>query len=219
MKAAVILDLPGHFGPIEASGIWDRVTFYRLDRLYFDIRQIDKKTIDYCRSKSTVAGINIDPKSWFNEDLAGGALRVHKRLNELGYSNQNARGICPVLFDYEDHSIERVLQGLKVWRRLRSVRDTCWSMEPLQGGWVGDRQLREQIAPDRALTLLPQTYRWNMWPVAQDAVLYDLMRFYPREQIRLYYQSFYKSKIGEVAYPCAEAWDGCLYDLEHLPLP
>lgn len=219
MRAAVILDLPGHFGPIESTGIWNRVTAYQLDRLYFDIRQIDNRTIDYCKSKSTIAGINIDPKAWFNEDLAGGALRVHAKLNELGFTGRNAKGICPVLFDYEEHSIEKVIAGLTAWRRVRNVRDTAWSMEPLQGGWVGDRQLRDVIVPDRNLMLLPQTYRFDMGPVAQDAVLWDLARFYPRDRIRLYYQAFYKRSGRDLEFPCGEGWDGAMYDLPHLPLP
>jgi hypothetical protein len=65
---------------------------------------------------------------------------------------------------------------------------------------------------------MPQTYRWDMEPVAQDAVLYDLLRNYDRRQIKLYYQSFYKNP-DDVVFPVQEAWDGCMYDLEHFPLP
>jgi len=219
MRAAVILDLPGHFGPITASGIWDRVNHYELDRLYFDIRQIDNTIIDECKRRSTVAGIKIDPKAWFNEDLAGGAIRTHNKLTELGFTGRNAKGVCPVLFDYEEHSIEKVIAGLRVWRKYRNVRDTCWSMEPLQGGWVGDRQMRDVIVPDRTVTLLPQSYRYDMGWVAQDAVLWDLARFYGRPQVKLYYQSFSKWGNQTINYPPPEAWDGCMYDLSHMPLP
>jgi hypothetical protein len=219
MRAAVILDLPGHFGPIESSGIWNRVSGYQLDRLYFDIRQINRQIIDYCRSRSTLAGINIDPKAWFNEDLAAGALRTTKKLNELGFTGANAAGLCPVMFDYEEHSIEKVIRGLQAWRKTRYKRDTVWTFEPLQGGWVGDPQLQVVVKPDRNLTLMPQAYRGGMQPVAHDAVLEDLTRFYAPQQVRIYYQTFYKLQSQDVGYPVHEAWDGCVYDLEHLPLP
>jgi hypothetical protein len=221
MRAAVILDLPGHFGPIEADGIWKRVNHYQLDRLYFDIRQIDNHIIDVCKSHSTIAGINIDPKAWFNEDLVAGAIRTTKKLNDLGFDKRNPTGICPVMFDYEEHSIEKVIAGLQQWRRARYRRDTIWTFEPLQGGWVGDPQMKLQIKPDTNLVLMPQTYRFDMSPVAQDQVLYDLLRNYDRRQIKLYYQSFYKVPADDryPKFPVQEAWDGCIYDLEHLPLP
>jgi len=219
MRAAVIQDLPGHFGPIEADGIWQRVSHYHLDRLYFDIRQINNHIIDECKKHSTIAGINIDPKSWFNEDLAASAIRVSRKLNDLGFDRRNPRGICPVLFDYEEHSIEKVIAGLQAWRRTRGHRDTIWSFEPLQGGWVRDPQMQAQIKPDRNLILMPQTYRGGMEPVAQDAVLEDLTSVYAPQQVKLYYQSFYKKDAADVFFPVQEAWDGCMYDLEHMPLP
>lgn len=221
MRGAYVYDLPGHFGPIEADGIWKRVEAYHIDRLYFDVRQIDKHIIDVCHSHHVQAGISIDPKSWFNEDFAAAALRVHNKLNELGFTGAHVADPCPILFDYEDQSIERVVAGLKAWRKLRYKRDTCWSMEPLQGGWVTDPQMVTQIAPDLNLTLLPQTYRWNMAPVVQDAVLMDLMRpnTYSRLRIRLYYQSFYKTATTDLTFPIQEAWDGVMYDLEHTLLP
>jgi hypothetical protein len=218
VKAAVILDLPGHFGPITASGIWSRVAKYGLDRLYFDIRQINKDILNACNERHLLAGINIDPRSWFGEDLAAGALRVTRKLNELGFTGANAAGLCPVMFDYEEHSIENVVKGLQAWRKIRHKRDTVWTFEPLQGGWVGDPQLQAQIRPDTNLILMPQPYRFDMGPVAHDQVLHDLLRFYDRRQIKLYYQSFYKLAGNDVPYPIHDAWDGCIYDLEHLPL-
>ena len=218
MRAAVILDLPGHFGPISSSGIWTRVSNYKLDRIYFDIRQITTEIIDYCAKRSTLAGINIDPKAWFNEDLAAGALRTTRKLNELGFTGARAAAPCPVMFDYEEHSIEKVIAGLKAWRATRYKRDTVWTFEPLQGGWVGDRQMREQIVPDKNLVLMPQVYRGDMSPVAQDACFRDLLRFYPPGQIKLYYQAFQPYGPSHINYPPPEAWDGCIYDLEHLPL-
>lgn len=218
MRAAVILDLPEHFGPIEASGIWGRVSKWGLDRLYFDIRQIDNHIINVCAQHKVQAGINIDPQSWFKEDLATSAIRVSRKLNDLGFVGGNATGICPVLFDYEEHSIEKVVAGLKAWRATRFKRDTVWSMEPLQGGWVGDRQMRMQIVQDSNLKLAPQTYRSEMQPVAQDAVLRDLIRNYPVSQVILYYQAFYKEKGVDFPAPIPEGWDGIMYDLEHMAL-
>lgn len=217
MRAAVCQDLPGHFGPISSSGIWNRVQNYKLDRIYFDIRQITTEIIDYCTKKSTLAGINIVP-SWFNEDLAQAALRTTRKLNELGFVGAKAAAPCPILFDWEEHSIEKTAAGLKAWRATRQKRDTVWSMEPLQGGWVGDRQMREVIVPDKNLILMPQVYRSQMQPVAQDACYKDLLRFYPPGQVKLYYQSFQPYGPSSINYPPPEAWDGCVYDLEHLPL-
>lgn len=218
MRAAVVLDLPGHFGPIEASGIWNRVAKWGLDRLYFDIRQIDTHILNVCAAHKVLGGINIDPRAWFNEDLATSAVRVTRKLNDLGFVGTNNRALCPILFDYEEHSIERVVAGLKAWRTTRQSRDTIWSMEPLQGGWVGDRQMRVQITQDTNLKLAPQTYRSEMEPVAQDAVLRDLVRNYPINQIILYYQSFYKDQGLDVHFPVPEGWNGIMYDLEHLTL-
>jgi hypothetical protein len=219
MKAAVILDLPGHFGPITSSGIWNRVNGYQIDRLYFDIRQINNQIIDECKRRGVIAGINNDPKAWFNETLAQGAVRTTRKLNELGFTGTNAAGVCPVMFDWEVHSIEQTIAGLQAWRKTRYKRDTIWTFEPLQGGWVGDPQMQAQIKPDRNLTLMPQAYRGDMGPVAHDAVLEDLTRFYAPQQVRLYYQAFYKLQAQDVSYPVHEAWDGCMYDLIHLPLP
>jgi hypothetical protein len=217
MRAAVVQDLSGHFGPIEADGIWRRVDKYHLDRLYFDIRQIDGHIIAVCAKLGIQAGINIVP-NWFNEDLAAAAGRVHFKLNELGFKGAAAGGICPVMFDYEEHSIEKVVAGLKKWRTMRSRRDTCWSMEPLQGGWVGDPQMKSVINGDSNLKLVPQTYRSQMEPVAQDAILRDLFMNYSFKQIQLYYQSFYKQGNQDVYFPIPEAWNGVIYDMEHLSI-
>jgi hypothetical protein len=123
-----------------------------------------------------------------------------------------------VMFDYEEHSIEKVVAGLKKWRGVRSRRDTIWSMEPLQGGWVGDPQMKRQISSDLNLKLVPQTYRSQMEPVAQDAVLKDLIVNYSVTQVLLYYQSFYKQGNQDVYFPIPEAWTGVIYDLEHLSI-
>lgn len=208
MKRAYVLDLPGHFGPIESQGIWDRTAKYGLDALYFDIRQIDKHILDVCGQHHITGGIWLDPKAWFKEDFTAAALRVTRKLNDLGFIGKNAAGPCHVLFDYERHSIEDVVKGLQTWRRTRYKRDTIWSFEPLQGGWVGDPQMQAQIKPDTNLILSPQTYRFDMSGVVEDAILWDLLRAYDRRQIKLTYQSEHL--------PIREGWDGVIYDLEHL---
>lgn len=211
MKRAIVYDLPEHFGPIESQGIWDRVHQYGLEALYFDIRQIDKHIIEQCLIRHTTPGLWIDPKGWYQEDLAAAALRVTRKLNDLGFTGAHAADPCNVLFDYEWHGIAEVVAGLQAWRRTRQRRDTVWSMEPLQGGWVCDPQMQAQIKHDTNLILSPQTYRWDMKGVVEDAVLYDLLRAYDRRQIRLTYQSEHL--------PIREGWDGVIYDLEHLPSP
>jgi hypothetical protein len=209
MRRAIVYDLEGHFGPIESQGIRDRIAKYQLDALYFDIRQIDKHILDVCAAYHVTPGIWLDPVAWFNESFATAAIRVTRKLNDLGFTGTNAAGPCHVLFDYERHSIEDVVKGLQVWRKTRYKRDTIWSFEPLQGGWVGDPQMKAQIKPDTNLILSPQTYRGDMSPVAHDAVLWDLLKNYDRRQIRLTYQSEHV--------PVMEQWDGVMYDLEHLP--
>jgi hypothetical protein len=210
MKRAVVYDLPGHFGDkgINEPRIWELVGKYGLEALYFDIRQINNHILDGCRQHHTTGGIWIDPKNWFNEDLAPAALRVTRKLNDLGFVGKNVAAPCHVLFDYEFHGIAEVVAGLQTWRKTRYKRDTIWSFEPLQGGWVCDPQMQAQIKHDTNLILSPQTYRFDMSGVVEDAVLWDLLRAYDRRQIKLTYQSEHL--------PIREGWDGVIYDLDHM---
>jgi hypothetical protein len=225
MRAAVVIDLPGHFGPIEADGIWKRASYHRLDRIYFDVRQVDRHILDVCAQHHVAGGIWIEPAGWFNESLAAAALRVTRKLNDLGFTGSHAADVCPVMFDYERHSIADVVQGLQAWRKTRYKRDTVWTCEPLQGGWVGDPQLVAQIKPDTNLVVMPQTYRGpsgglpDMRPVAQDAVRLDLLRFFDQRQVKLFYQAYCKENTVDYSLPLPEGWDGCVWDLEHMPLP
>lgn len=98
------------------------------------------------------------------------AEAVHQRVQPLVWSRTSRP---KVQFDMEEHDPEKIASCLERWRELQPARDTSWTMESMQGGWMsGDFVQRVRKCKVR---VVPQFYRGDMSPIAADASLRDLM--------------------------------------------
>jgi hypothetical protein len=219
MRAAYIVDLPGHFGPISASGLWAVVSRYGIDKLYLDIRQAQMSDLDYITSRlgSNGSGVMVDPIQWWGKTGADAAERTEQELLRIGFSGTQAAKPCSVMFDYEHHSADEINALIAQYRWHRYKRDTQLTIEPLQGGWFGPG-CADTVNNDPNLVVLAQTYRSRMEPVAQDACRKDLERNGIRaERVKLYYGAFWRDAAGaDHLIPPCEAADGCFWTLDKL---
>jgi hypothetical protein len=78
-----------------------------------------------------------------------------------------------VQLDMEQHDPVFILDALRRWRELRPKRDTSWTMESFQGGWMSPTFVAEVIS--RRVRIVPQYYLGDMSPVAQDVALKDML--------------------------------------------
>src|SRR5205823_7928072 len=113
------------------------------------------------RERSIEVGIMRDP-SWENNSAIDLARELDADLGRLGSSNSQ----CAVLADIEYHDSAYITAFLGEWRALRPRRVTGWTLEPLQGGWMGPLFVKEVVAAH--VGIFPQAYLGNMSPVDPD---------------------------------------------------
>lgn len=218
MRVGTIVSLKNSFGGINNQAIWDTVAKYSLDGLAIPLNEAKMSDVDYLAAKGKTPILWADPHNWWNLDGAAAGDELDKRYTAIGFSGANAAKFCPLLIDYELHSITGFSELFQRWRWHRYKRETFWTMEPLQGGWVGDPQIVSVVNNDINLTLVPQTYRSQMQPVAQDACFNDLAaRGFKSGRIKTFYGCFWRDSNGNDHFiPPGERMDGFIWTLEKL---
>jgi hypothetical protein len=78
-----------------------------------------------------------------------------------------------VQFDLEQHNPEFIAQTLEAWRKLQPTRATSWTMESFQGGWMYPAFVQRILAC--RVRVVPQYYKGDMSPVAEDVGLKDML--------------------------------------------
>lgn len=231
MKSPYIVDLHNHFSGVRDQNLWDLITEYGFDSLTFDIRQVSMSDIDYCYSKGITPVGMLDPIGWFGLHGAAAADKMDQILNDLGFKGTNATKPFPVMFDYEWHSIQEVIDLISRWRFLRWKRYTYITMEPLQDWWT-DTRIVALVNTDHGdgLVIVPECYRGpdnvdkeQMMPVAHDACREHMEadgRGFSNARIKLFYGVFWRDKLGNDHYlPIPEAADGFFWVAEKIPYP
>jgi hypothetical protein len=121
-----------------------------------------------------------------------------------------------VMFNWEQHDPEDIASGLEEWRRLQPWVGTSWSMEGMQGGWMGP--VVTPLAPEPSdfvkrilacrVRLVPQAFVGNMQRRESDIVLRDLTRRgFPESSVSIFYDS---AQLGA-------DWDGFAFTAGRLP--
>lgn len=118
-----------------------------------------------------------------------------------------ARATFPkVQLNDETHDPARIVGMLQRWRDLRPSTDTSWTMEGMQGGWMGPEFVQSVLASK--VRLVPQAYLGQMEPLDTLAVARDLTaRGFPDRIISPFYDA--KNLPGE--------WSGWAFTQGRLP--
>jgi hypothetical protein len=232
MKAAQINDLFGSYGTIQHENIWKAVARFGYTRLYLPIYQVNKASMDYIVDvKHCQRGIVIEPRWWATENRDEARMALVNKYNivpssdglsapqeallmssvirDLGYDNLQ----CAAFFDDEWHGSPRIRSLLAAWRTVRKTRETGWSFEPFQGGWIDDNLVRI-INDDRNLILYPQLYYGGMEPCSEGAVWKDLLvRKILWTKLRRTYGAI-SSIQTRAPYLLPDRWDGVDFTME-----
>jgi len=220
MRRAEISDLAGTFGTIANSAIWNAAGRHALDGLFLDARTTTRTDLETIRNQGRTPGIKVDP-SWFGISGRQIAEWTHARLIDLGFVGADAALACDVCFDNEHHSgladpSQDIIEMIVRWRQLRWKRQSYWSPEPEQAGWMRP-ELIQLINADINLGVVAQSYRGNMEPVAADVVRDDIRRRGIADtRCHVYYGAFYRDQTGRaILLPVPAIFDGILFDLDH----
>jgi hypothetical protein len=111
-------------------------------------------------------------KPLFSPSGARHAELVHERLETIAPGTGNS--FPKVQFDIEVHDAAVVRDCIKRWRQLRPTRDTSWTLESFQAGWMTDELVQTVI--DNGIRVVPQYYTGDMRPFAQDIAKQNLVR-------------------------------------------
>lgn len=234
MRGAEIDDLPGHFGAKRAKEprLWTLISTYALDRISLDARQATAQDLTDLRAgqrdlagdlvRGVSVGMHRDPvwgdltyDEWVQAQAQGrtppymdAPTLAHTADADL-FHVATAQAHPAYRFDIERHDPAYLLAWLREWRALRPTRATEWTLEPRQRGWFTP-ELISTLRLDVHLTVIPQTFRGRMQPVAQDAVWRELAAALVPTQVKLCY---------DAQHGAPEAMDGFLFTLERLPAP
>lgn len=205
MKAALVL----RGGPLVPD--LAKAKRYGVTRLYWeaDDPQITAKLLDDVRAKGFEIGLMRDP-SWHADNPQQLAKKLSDDLIRFASPSffPNPKQ-CAVQADIEYHSAQYVIDFITEWRKLRSARETAWTMEPNQGGWFTP-ELVDRLNRDQNMMVLPQLYYGDMSPAVESLMTIDIeRRGVNPDRIRCYY--------GLRNRQIADAWDGALFDLISLP--
>jgi len=176
---------------------------YGITRLYWQANdpEISSGLLLAIRERGMEVGIMRDP-GWDNASAFDLAAALDADLGRLGATNSQ----CAVLADIEYHDPAYITAFLGKWRALRPRRVTGWTLEPLQGGWMGANFVAAVAQADVAV--FPQAYYGNMSPVDPDLCRADLVE-----------RGLSRVKVAPV-YDAAHLpthWDGIAYRFDQLP--
>lgn len=140
---------------------------------------------------------------------------VHAEVQKLRFGTGPSKP--KVQFDLEEHNPEKIASCFERWRELQPTRDTSWTMEGMQGGWMGP-VIVSGAAPKPGsfvarilacrIRLFPQSYDAVMNRWAEAEVLRDLLkRGFPQEVVSMFLD----------AAQLAPWWQGLAFTQQRLP--
>lgn len=139
------------------------------------------------------------------EQFAG---RTPYEIAEITSARVNKVGLLrtKVQLDMEEHDPDKIIKVLRHWRKLQPFRDTSWTMESFQGGWMSPLFVDE--ITDLKIRVVPQYYRGDMSPVAEDVGLKDMLKAgFPYTSVTGFYDA--------AALP--GGWEGFAFTMGRLP--
>lgn len=168
-----------NWGVIEKAGI---------DQLYFSLQdpRVTKQYLQGAASRGYGIGVYV-VSNWKDFSQVSGAAfanAVADKVEKIRMSNVSPR----VQLDVEQHDPQFIIDMLARWRKRLPWQATSWTMEGMQGGWMGPDLVAAIV--NARVRVVPQAYTGDMRPIAQDAVLRDLLkRGIPDTSINLFYDA------------------------------
>jgi len=193
---------------------WAKVKAHAITHLYFDLFDPRVRT-EYLKSigrtvssNGKAYGVGVYVVSNWPQVAGDGksfAEKVSKQLSIVA-PGPDVASFPKVQLDIEQHDPVFILDALERWRELRPKRDTSWTMEPMQGGWMTPAFVTGVLACK--VRVVPQYYLGDMSPVAQDVALKDLLNAgFPASIVTGFYDA--------AALPAY--WDGFSFTQGRLP--
>lgn len=200
----------------------------KIDRIYFCTGPTPEHrrfvTKDYragVKAHGFEYGLMYDP-GWFGYSPTALAAAAESDLRLLGIppaGQVGATELLPVRFDIEFPNRETYMPAfLTAWRKLRPSRDTTWTLEPFQGGWIrATSGLVEQINRDRNLIVSTQTFYNKMQPTDIRAAVENLTVGALLERVQCDYDGSRIRKEADGAWWMPAGWNGVIFDYDLLP--
>ena len=132
------------------------------------------RRLEASRAHGHVGGIYV-AWNWANipQDGGGFAEWTHEYVQEVEALLPVKSGSYPkVQLNHEGHDPDVILDMLHRWRQLRPTKDTSWSPEGMQGGWMSGLFAAE--VKNLKIRVVPQCYNgamtqvWDSLAVARD---------------------------------------------------
>ena len=147
---------------------WVKVKAHEMTHLYFDL--FDSRVRTSYLHNVTTRGYGVGVYVVTNWPQVAGqdgktfAETVSKQLGVVVPAVLGDVASFPkVQLDIEQHDPVFILEALKRWRELRPKRDTSWTFEGSQSGWMSPEFVAEVIS--RRVRLVPQLYNGAMTEV------------------------------------------------------
>jgi hypothetical protein len=187
---------------------WVKVQAYKITHLYFDLFDPRVRNAYLSHVKARGYGVGVYVVSNWAQVAGDGktfAEKVSKQLSIVA-PGPDVASFPKVQLDIEQHDPVFILDALGRWRELRPKRDTSWTMESMQGGWMTPAFVTGVLACK--VRVVPQYYLGDMSPVAQDVGLKDLLNAgFPASIVT----GFYDAAV------LPREWDGFAFTMGRLP--
>jgi hypothetical protein len=177
---------------------WDRLNRHGITGVYVAMEGdglLSKEYLHEIRSRGFVAGL-YQGHNWHPGESGVQAARRASAVFKAMTTGANAVPGVRVQLNWEQHDQTYILQGLREWRRLHPKVNTSWSMEGMQGGWMGPvvgpntppSNFVQEIVNVHKVRWVPQTFIHDMSRQESDVVLRDLLRRgVPENVISMFY--------------------------------
>jgi hypothetical protein len=163
---------------------WDTVARHDITGLFFAIRdpRVTQAYLIDVRERGKALGVNggrgyavgVYVGHGWTEFSGDGATFARKVSDKLGtiVPITSGQSFPKVQLNVEQHDPQFIQDMVVAWRKLRKYRDTSWTMEGMQGGWMTDNMVKAVKAA--RIRVVPQTFTGDMTPQDVDAVIKNL---------------------------------------------
>lgn len=186
---------------------WEKIAAWGIKWLYFPLSDphgdVRRRLLE-TKARGLVGGV-YSAWNWYGDPRGGDYARVvDVALRKVA---PDATSEWPkVMFDDERHEPTALLDWMGVWRDLRPRSATAWTLESMQGGWMGASFVAGVVG--YRMRVVPQCYSGNMQAVDTLAAARDLTkRGFPDNLVSPFYDAAHLP-IG---------WDGFAFTQGRLP--